>query len=145
MSCISSSSLSILLIGERLNFFQPSRGIRQGDLFSPYICIFCMEYLACLIQEEVIAGNWHRFKSSKNGPTFTHIFFANDVILFAKVSKESCLAIKRVLNAFCNVFGQKINYFNYKILFSPCTAPRNIETVINELGILVSWSPHHHF
>ena len=111
MSCISSFSLSVLLNGERLNFFQPFRGIRQGDPLSRYICIFYMEYLAWLIHKDVITGNWHGFKSSRNGATFTHLFFANDLILFAKVSKESCLAIKRVLSTFCNVSSQKINHF----------------------------------
>ena len=57
MSCISSSNLLILLNGDRLDPFHPSRGIRQGDPFSPNIFILCMEYLAWLIQEEVSSGN----------------------------------------------------------------------------------------
>lgn len=57
MSCISSSNLSILLNGDHLDPFHPSRGIRQGDPLSPYIFILCMEYLAWLIQEEVSSGN----------------------------------------------------------------------------------------
>ena len=53
MSYITTSSLSVLVNGERLNYFLPSRGIRQGDLLSPYILILCMEYLAHLIHNEV--------------------------------------------------------------------------------------------
>lgn len=53
MSCITTSSLSVLVIEERLNYFLPSRRIRQGDPLSPYIFILCMEYLACLIHNEV--------------------------------------------------------------------------------------------
>ncbi len=49
MSCISSSSLSILVNGECLENFSPSKGIRQGDPLSLYIFILCMEYLACLM------------------------------------------------------------------------------------------------
>ena len=69
MSCISSSSLSILLNGERLDVFLPSKGITLGDPLFPYIFIFCMEYLAWLIQEEVSTGNWLGFKISRNGLT----------------------------------------------------------------------------
>ena len=57
MSCIPASNLLILINGDRLDPFQPSRGIRQGDPFSPNIFILCMEYLAWLIQEEVSSGN----------------------------------------------------------------------------------------
>lgn len=46
MSCISFSNLSILLNGDRLKPFQPSRGIKQKDPLSPYIFILCMEHLA---------------------------------------------------------------------------------------------------
>ncbi|PKI37422.1 hypothetical protein CRG98_042208 [Punica granatum] len=45
MSCVSSTSTSVLLNGNCLEPFIPSRGIRQGDPISPYIFIMCMEYL----------------------------------------------------------------------------------------------------
>lgn len=35
MSCVSTSSISILVNGDHTEFFQPSRGIRQGDPMSP--------------------------------------------------------------------------------------------------------------
>ena len=57
MSCISSASLSILVNGERLDHFEPTKGIRQGDPLSPCIFIFCMEYLSCLILDKVSKGN----------------------------------------------------------------------------------------
>lgn len=135
MSCISTSSLFVLLIGERLNPFLPFRGIRQGDPFSPCIFILCMEYLAWLIQEEVLSGNWHGFKTSRNGHTFTYLFFADDLILFAKATTKNCLTIKRALDTFCNISSQKINYLKSRIFFSPKIDPRNIKRVENELQI----------
>jgi hypothetical protein len=97
ISCITTSSLSILVNGDRLEEFSPSRGIRQGDPLSPYIFILCMEYLAWLIQVEVDGGQWTGIKASRNGPVFTHLFFADDLILFAKATKKSCQAITRVI------------------------------------------------
>ena len=62
MSCVSSSSISILLNGRALDPFQLSRGIRQGDLLSPYLFILCMEVLGVLILEKCEANqrcSWH--------------------------------------------------------------------------------------
>ena len=42
MDCISSSTVSILFNGGKLDSYSPSRGIRQGDLISPYIFILCL-------------------------------------------------------------------------------------------------------
>ena len=52
MSCVSSSSISILFNRAALEPFLPSRGIRQGDPFSPYLFILSMEVLGALIAEK---------------------------------------------------------------------------------------------
>ena len=57
MSCISSSNLSVLVNGEKLDPFLPSRGIQQRDPLSRYIFILCMEYLAWLSQSKVTLSN----------------------------------------------------------------------------------------
>ena len=58
MSCVSSSSISVLFNGGKLDPFLPSRGIRQGDPMSPYLFIMCMEMLGYLISEKCEAKFW---------------------------------------------------------------------------------------
>ena len=86
LSCISSTNVSLLLNGSQLEEFQPSRGLRQGDPISPYIFILCMEFLSTLIHKKCEEGDWTRVKASRNGPGFSHIFFADDLLLFASTS-----------------------------------------------------------
>ena len=45
MCCVSTTTTSILFNGSKLDSFQPSRGIRQGDPISPYLFLLCMEFL----------------------------------------------------------------------------------------------------
>lgn len=51
MSCVSSTSISVMVDGGAFEPFAPSRGIRKGDPLSPYILILCMELLGHLIKK----------------------------------------------------------------------------------------------
>ncbi|KAL0009413.1 hypothetical protein SO802_010915 [Lithocarpus litseifolius] len=82
MDCISSTFVSILFNSGKLPAFCPSRGIRQGDPLSPYIFILCLEYLGLLIRDKNANNAWKPVKASRSGPTFSHLFFADDLMLF---------------------------------------------------------------
>ncbi|RDX79807.1 putative mitochondrial protein, partial [Mucuna pruriens] len=73
---------------EALNEFCPSRGIRQGDHISPYLFVLCMECLSHLIQSAVNNGYWKHLFLSRRALKLSHLYFANDLILFAKASHD---------------------------------------------------------
>lgn len=118
MSCVSSTSISILFNGSMMDSFQPSRGIRHGDPLSSYLFILCMEYLGSLINKECIEGNWHPIKASRGNLEISHLFFADDIILFTKATEEGSEVIKEVLDQFCSESGQKVNSDKSRIYFS---------------------------
>ena len=118
MSCVSSTSISILFNGSMLDSFQPSRGIRQGDPLSSYLFILCMEYLGSLIDEECIEGDWAPIKASRGNLEISHLFFADDLILFTKSNEEGSEAIKEALDLFCSESGQKVSSAKSRIYFS---------------------------
>ena len=109
MSYISSTSTSILFNGSKMEEFKPSRGIRQGDPISPYIFILCMEFLGALINMKCTDRQWDKVKALKNGPGFSHMFFADDLLLFAKANTQNCNAIEEVLEEFYGLSGQKVS------------------------------------
>ena len=74
VSCISSTSTTLLFNGSQLETFNPSKGLRQGNPISPYIFILCMEFLSSLINKKCEDGNWVKVKASCGGPGFSHSF-----------------------------------------------------------------------
>jgi hypothetical protein len=117
MSCISTSTLSVLFNGDHLHEFTPFRGIRQGDPLSPYIFILCMEYLAWLIQAEVDAGNWTGVKTSRFGPSFTHLFFVDDLVFFAKATRKNSKQSIKSWENFASFRGKRSILLNLVFLF----------------------------
>ena len=134
MSCISTVSTSILFNGEALDPIYPSRGIRQGDPLSPYIFILCMEFLGQLIEEKCNAKLWLPVKASCGGPAFSHIFFADDLVLFAKADHTNCSAIRDVIDAFCNASGQSVSAAKSRVYFSPNVDRDSRESFCDILG-----------
>lgn len=109
MACISSVSMQVMWNGKPTNMFWPSRGIRQGDLISPYLFVLCIERLAHSIKERVESMEWHPLRITRYGPSISHLFFADDLIFFAQASREQMQLINRVLEDFCHASGETIS------------------------------------
>ena len=135
MSCVTSTSTSILVNGGALEKFEPTRGIRQGDPLSPYIFILCMEYLGHLIEQKCVSGGWTPLKASKNNVGFSNLLFADDIILFSKADAIGCEAISDVLEKFCRESGQKISHDKSRIYFSPNVSDELKEEISERLGV----------
>ena len=119
MNCVSSTTTSVLFNEGNLDPFRPSRGIRQGDPLSPYLFILCMEVLGHLIEGKCREKLWTPVKASRSGIAFSHLFFADDLVLFAKANSSNCSAIKDALDEFCNRSGQSISEAKSRVFFSP--------------------------
>lgn len=83
MNCIRTPRMSIIWNGEKLQQFQPERGIRQGDAMSPLIFVLCMEKLSQMISSQVSSGAWKGIKLAPHSPTLSHLCFADDMVLFS--------------------------------------------------------------
>ncbi|GKU88076.1 hypothetical protein SLEP1_g2381 [Rubroshorea leprosula] len=124
MSAICTSSVSVLLNGDRTEPFSPSRGIRQGDPLSPYIFILCMEFLALTITKASSLGYWKGCKAGRGGPLLSHLFFADDLLFIGKATKNNCLFLKSILEFFSNRSGLKINPLKSYYLGIPISSKR---------------------
>jgi len=118
LSCISTSSISILINGSSTDIFSPSREIRQGDPMSPYIFILCMERISRSIDWQVSRANWFPIKIGRSGPKLSHLFFADDLTLMTRANTKNCHTILNTLVDFNQSSGQNINFAKSKVIFS---------------------------
>jgi len=57
MQCVTTITFSVKFNGEPLQYFQPSRGLRQGDPLLPYLFIIVANVLSSLIKQAVENGS----------------------------------------------------------------------------------------
>lgn len=135
MTSVTSAKLKILWNGEPLEGLCPTRGIRQGDPLSPYLYVICMERLAHLIEQEVQFGNWVPVKASGNGPSISHLAFADDLILLSEATVSQAELMKQCLDKFCEASGSRVSIEKSKIFFSQNTHYDLRDAVCSGLGM----------
>ena len=135
MECIKSVIYSVLVNGEPKGLIIPSRGIRQGDPLSPYLFLLCLEGLNGLIQHAVDGGQIEGFSLCRSSTKISHLFFADDSLLFCRARVEDVEAIQALLNLYEKALGQKINSAKTTMFFSKNVLDPTKETIKNLLGV----------
>lgn len=107
--CISTSSLSIIIIGSPFGKFQPSWGLHQGYPLSPYLFILCSEVLSRLLLSEEHKGHLKGIQLGRTAPCITHLLFADDLLLFAKASIYKAATLNDCFDKYMAWSRQKVN------------------------------------
>ena len=74
------------------------------------------------ISEKCSANLWNPVKASQGSLAFSHLFFADNLVLFVKAGRKNCMAVKDALDTFCSLSGQKVSHEKSKVFFSPNVA-----------------------
>jgi hypothetical protein len=118
MQCVSSVSYSIMVNGGKTKSFKPSRGLRQGDPLSPYLFILCQEVLSRMIEKDHAASIINGIKMNRDGPPFTNVMYADDIMIFAKATNREIQALDDCLERYCLWSGQLVNREKSGLIFS---------------------------
>ncbi|KAL5567922.1 hypothetical protein UlMin_024497 [Ulmus minor] len=119
MACISSVSYSFQFNGQRVGHLIPSRGLRQGDPLSPYLFLLCGEGLSSLLHHYEQSGLIQGLRCGLRGPTISHLFFADDSLLFFEAKSSACSALKEALDYYETASGQAVNLSKSAVCFGP--------------------------
>lgn len=135
MHCITSVSFSFKVNGKICGNVLPSRGLRQGDPISPYLFIMCADAFSRLITQSMSRGLIHGVKVCRGAPSLSHLFFADDSILFPRAAVQECSEVARIISKYERASGQRVNYENTEISFSE-GVPESMRQVIKaRLGV----------
>jgi hypothetical protein len=96
----------------------PSRGIRQGDPISLYLFIICAEAFSSLLQNAQLKGFIPGVPTSKKCSKITHLFFADDSLVFCKANHAEWRRLLNILDVYERGSGQKINLNKTVVFFS---------------------------
>ena len=105
MRCVCTVTYSIRINGQPKGRIIPSRGLRQGDPLSPYLFLLCAEGLSGLLRQQVESGSIKGVAVCHGAPRISHLFFADDSLIFCQATLEECAVLQQVLLVYESVSG----------------------------------------
>ena len=132
MSLVTTVKFSVMFNGKKLEEFEPSRGIRQGDPISPYLFLLAAVGLSCLLKSKSGSSNLAGLQVAPSAPPVSHLLFADDNLLFCKANSNGDNEVNLVLNSYCQASGQRINFAKSSIYFSK-GVPKNVKMEIKNI------------
>jgi hypothetical protein len=138
MMCVTTVKYVVLVNGNPYGSIIPSRGIRQGDPISPYLFILCAEALSAMIDKANIEGSITSVPTSKHGPRISHLFFADDYLLFCRSIISQWNYLANLLRRYEEASGQRLNCSKTGIFFSTNTPQAIIEEIVEVVGIPIT-------
>jgi hypothetical protein len=135
MVCIRTVTYSVLINGQPHGKIVPTRGIRQGDPLSPYFFILCAEGLSTMLRRAEQEGRLTGLPISRGGTRISHLFFADDSLLFCRSSILEWARIQEILEAYERASGQKLNREKTSIFFSKNTKREAKEFILSTAGV----------
>ncbi|XP_057836070.2 uncharacterized protein LOC131046358 [Cryptomeria japonica] len=109
LSCVTSSSFSVIMNGEPSELFGATRGLRQGDPLSPYLFIILAEGLGRLLKSQVSHGLIHGWQWGMGLPTLSHLQFVDDTSLMGLARIREADSFRKTLDIFLAASGQRVN------------------------------------
>jgi hypothetical protein len=94
--CVTNVKYHILMNDDRIGPVIPERGLRQGDLLSPYLFLLCAEGMTALIKQAEQNNLLHGVKVCRTAPAVSHLLFADNSFLFFKANDTETNVLKKI-------------------------------------------------
>ncbi|PNX74486.1 cysteine-rich receptor-like protein kinase [Trifolium pratense] len=109
--CVCTTTASVLVNGSPTDEFPLQRGLRQGDLMSPFLFLLAAEGLNVLMEAMIAQNLFTGYNIGEQGSmTVSHLQFADDTLLLGVKSWANVRALRAVLVLFETMSGLKVNF-----------------------------------
>ncbi|OMO52408.1 reverse transcriptase [Corchorus capsularis] len=115
------------LVGPWHSSFLPERGTTDN--------IIAMQELAQIIQDRVHRKQWKPVKIGRRGPSLSHLFFADDLMLFAQADENQLGVVMEFLREFASASGLSMSLSKSKLFISPNVVSRVASRMSQVCGI----------
>lgn len=85
-----------------------------------------MEVLSTKINKAIDQRHWMPIQITCGGPSVSHLFFADDLLLFREATNQQVSVIEDILRTLCNISGQSISVKKSQVLL-----PKNVASNLN--------------
>ncbi|XP_028092165.1 uncharacterized protein LOC114292410 [Camellia sinensis] len=126
---------SVFVNGEKRTSFTPSCGLRQGDPLSPYLFLLVADVLSTLLHQSLLSNAISGIRMRRTCPPLSHLFFADDAIIFFKAEHSEGLHILDILRVYSEASGQILNFDKSGALFSANTSVSARQALCLLLGV----------
>ncbi|KAK9983953.1 hypothetical protein SO802_033478 [Lithocarpus litseifolius] len=120
---------NILVAFETLHHMKTQKAKKSGFMASKLD--MSKAYDRGVVREDKIRG----FSLCRNGPRISHLFFADDTLLFCRAKMGDLLAIQDILNLYEQASGQQVNRGKTTIFFSKAVLMELREELSHFLGV----------
>lgn len=125
----------VQVMGQPTGMIVPTRGLRRGDPPSPYLFLFCAEGLSAHLTKAQLDKRIHGVSVAHGAPTLSHLFFADDSLLFCNAHLSDCSQLLNILRSYEQTSSQKINFEKSEACFSPKTDPIMKRLISSLMGV----------
>eukprot|EP00253_Pinus_taeda_P001787 PITA_01787 len=137
-ACIASPWIAPLVNGRPSNFFQASRGLRQGCPLSPLLYAIQASVLSFQLDHNLQSQILPGLRMVHQVKDINHAQFADDTLLLGGASINSAKSFKKELDSYREVSGSKINYAKSTVYSWNCSA-RELFDIARILQMEGSW------